>query len=176
MSGSTQTIDVLIAVDADYLIANPNALVANAVSMLVNRDAIDSQASGIYADGGYELWIDVKPGDNVRWRATTLSRNFDRVALITGIKQTSNPSNDPKETGSISTPTSYNIPHIPVPYLEKSAPHGIGKTDVTYTFWQAVAEDGGKLAYQITFVLLDRDLNQIGEPHTWDPFITVNDR
>ncbi|MGA5480995.1 hypothetical protein [Pseudomonas sp. LW8] len=47
-----QTIDVLIAVDADYLIANPDALVANAVSMLVNREAIDSQATGIYGAVG----------------------------------------------------------------------------------------------------------------------------
>ncbi|MBT2293847.1 AidA/PixA family protein [Pseudomonas fluorescens] len=172
MSGSTQTIDVLVAVDADYLIANPNALVANAVSMLVNRGAIDSQASGITADGGYELWIDVNPGDNIRWRATTLSRNFDRVALITGVKQTSLPT----QGGAISTPTPYNITNIPVPYLDNGAPHGIAKTDVTYTFWQAVAESGGKLSYQITFILLDRNLNQVGEPHTWDPYITVNDR
>jgi hypothetical protein len=171
MSGSTQTIDVLIAVDADYLIANPNALVANAVSMLVNRDAIDSQASGITADGGYELWIDLNPGDIVRWRATTLSRNFDRVAIITGINQ----SMDSTQGGSISAPAPLNIKNIPVPYLEDGQTQAFAKTDVTYTVWQAVAESEGKLAYQIKFVLLDRSLKQIGETHTWDPYITVTD-
>ncbi|AZF22330.1 AidA/PixA family protein [Pseudomonas sp. R3-52-08] len=171
MSGSTQTIDVLIAIDADYLIANPNALVANAVSMLVNRDAIDSQASGITADGGYELWIDLNPGDIVRWRATTLSRNFDRVAIIIGINQ----SKDSTQGGSISAPTPINVKNIPVPYLEDGQTQAFAKTDVTYTVWQAVAESEGKLAYQIKFVLLDRSLKQIGETHTWDPYITVTD-
>ncbi|RON08805.1 nematocidal protein [Pseudomonas brassicacearum] len=174
MSGATQTIDVLVTVDADYLSAHPND-VGGAIAMLVSRDKIDSHASTSdgTADSGNELWIDVNPGDNIRWRATTLSRNFDRVALITGVRQ-GNPPNDPKYPGSISTPHSFNIPGIPVPYLDKGAPHGISKTDVTYTLWQATAESGGKLWYTITFILLDRNLNQIGQPNSWDPFITVS--
>lgn len=172
MSGSTQTIDVLVAIDADYLVGHPNDLVANAVSMLVNRDAVDSQASGVTSDGGYELWIDAKPGDNIRWRATTLSRNFDRIAMITDIQQTSNVN----QGGSMTPPVTYNIPNIPVPFQDKGAPHGISANEVTYSFWQAVAQKEGKLSYTITFILLDRNLNQIGESHTWDPFITVNNR
>ena len=171
MSGATQTIDVLVTVDADYLIATND--VAGSIAMLVNRDKVDSQASGNSLDGGDELWIDVNPGDNIRWRATTLSRNFDRVALITNVQQ-GNPNQGGTYLGSMSTPISYNIPGIPVPYLDKGAAHGISKTDVTYTFWQATAENAGKLWYTITFILLDRNLNQIGTTHTWDPYITVN--
>ena len=172
MSGATQTIDVLVNVDADYLLAHPND-VGGAISMLVTRDAVDSHASGNTGEGGNELWIDVKPGDNIRWRATTLSRNFDRIALIVDV-QNGDPHKGGNYQGTMSTPISYNIPGIPVPYLDKNAPGGIAKTDVTYTFWQAIAENPGKLWYTITFVLLDRNLNQIGPNYTWDPYVTVN--
>lgn len=172
MSGATQTIDVLVTIDADYLIAHPGD-VGGAVAMLVSRDAVDKQASGNTGEGGDELWIDVNPGDNIRWRATTLSRNFDRVALITNVQQ-GNPHQGGDYPGSMSTPISYNIPNIPVPYLDKGALHGIAKTDVTYTFWQSTALNAGKLWYTVTFVLLDRNLNQIGPNYSWDPYITVN--
>lgn len=173
MSGVTQTIDVLVNVDADYLLEHPND-VGGAISMLVTRDAIDSQASGNTGEGGNELWFDVKPGDNIRWRATTLSRNFDRIALIKDVE-----SGDPHQggdyKGTMSKPTSFNIPGV-VPYLNKAAVGGISKTDVIYTMWQSTALNPGKLWYTITFVLLDRDLNQIGQPHTWDPYITINNQ
>ncbi|MCF1488607.1 inclusion body family protein [Pseudomonas sp. AA27] len=173
MSGTTQTIDVLITVDADYLLSKPQD-VAGSIAMVTRRDAIDSQASNDRGerDGGAELWIDANPGDNIRWRATTLSRNFDRIALITRVVQ-GDPHQGGNYPGSMSTPISYNVPNIPVPYLDKSAAHGISKTDVTYTFWQAVAEAPGKLWYKVGFVLLDRNLNQIGPEYIWDPYITV---
>ncbi|WP_339488216.1 hypothetical protein [Pseudomonas rhizophila] len=60
MSGATQTIDVLVTIDADYLIAHPGD-VGGAVAMLVSRDAVDKQASGNTGEGGDELWIDVNP-------------------------------------------------------------------------------------------------------------------
>ncbi|WP_194791411.1 AidA/PixA family protein [Pseudomonas sp. UFMG81] len=172
MSGTTQTIDVLITVDADYLQSHPSD-VHGAISMISRRDVVDAHASGDSADGGAELWIDANSGDNIRWRATTLSRNFDRIALITKVTQ-GDPHQGGNYPGSMSTPLSYNIPNIPVPYLDSGAAHGISKTDVTYTFWQAVAEAPGKLWYKVTFVLLDRNLNQIGPAYTWDPYITVN--
>lgn len=173
MSSATQTIDVLVNVDADYLIAHPND-VGGAISMLVTRDAVDPNASGNTGEGGDELWIDVKPGDNIRWRATTLSRNFDRIALIKNV-QSGDPHQGGDYKGTMSTPLTYNIPGV-VPYLNKAANGGISKTDVIYSMWQATAENPGKLWYQITFVLLDRDLNQLGPQHTWDPYITVNNQ
>ncbi|MNO02000.1 inclusion body protein [compost metagenome] len=63
-----------------------------------------------------------------------------------------------------------------MPYLDNGAPGGIAKTDVTYTVWQSTALSPGKLWYQIVFVLLDRNLNQIGPNNTWDPYITVNNQ
>lgn len=176
MSGATQTIDVLVNIDADYLLAHPND-VGGAIAMLVTRSAVDSHAnitSG-EGEGGNELWFDVKPGDIIRWRATTLSRNFDRIALIKNVV-IGDPHQGGDYKGTISTPQTFNIPGIPVPYLDNGAPGGIAKTDVTYTVWQSTALSPGKLWYQIVFVLLDRNLNQIGPNNTWDPYITVNNQ
>ncbi|WP_347904962.1 AidA/PixA family protein [Pseudomonas purpurea] len=171
MSGATQVIDVLLTVDADYLINNPNGRVENAIAMVTRRASIDPHASGDTGDGGANLWIDVKAGDIIRWSATTLSRNFDRSALITQMRESSISTNFP---GSMSDPVHFNIPNIPVPYLDYSTPRGISKTDATYTLWQSTAKNPGKLWYAFTFVLLDRGLNQIGPSYTWDPYITVN--
>jgi hypothetical protein len=173
MSSATQTIDVLVNIDADYLLAHPGD-VGGAISMLVTRDAVDSHASGNTGEGGNELWIDVKPGDNIRWRATTLSRNFDRIALIKDVE-----SGDPHQggdyQGTMTKPITFNVPGV-VLYLNKAAPGGVSKTDVTYSLWQSTAQNQGKLWYTITFALYDRDLNQIGPNYTWDPYITVNDQ
>lgn len=173
MSGATQTIDVLVNVDADYLLAHPKD-VGGAIAMLVTRGAVDSHANtnAGEGEGGNELWFDVNPGDNIRWRATTLSRNFDRIALIKDI-EIGDPHQGGDYQGTISKPNSFNIPGV-VPYLNKAAPGGISKTDVMYTMWQSTALSAGKLWYKIYFVLLDRDLNQIGPTNTWDPYVTVN--
>lgn len=170
MSSATQTFDVLVNVDADYLLAHPGN-VAGAISMLVTRSAIDSHASGDTGEGGSELWFDVNSGDNIRWRATTLSRNFDRIAVIKSIQ--SGGSNGGEYPGTMSQPQSYNLPGVVV-YLNNGVPGGLSKTDVVYTLWQSLAQKPGKLWYTITFALYDRDLNQIGSDFNWDPFITVN--
>ncbi len=173
MSSATNTYDVLVNIDADYLIAHPND-VGGAISMLVTRDAVDPHASGNTGEGGNELWIDVKTGDNIRWRATTLSRNFDRIAQIKNV-QPGDPHQGGDYKGTISPPVSFNVPGVVI-YLNKAAPGGISKTDVTYSLWQATALNPGKLWYTINFALYDRDLNQIGTDHTWDPYITVNNQ
>ncbi|WP_085708335.1 MULTISPECIES: AidA/PixA family protein [unclassified Pseudomonas] len=173
MSSATQTIDVLVNIDVDYLLAHPKN-VGGAISMLVTRDAVDSHASGDTGEGGSELWIDVRPGDNIRWRATTLSRNFDRIAVIKDIE-----SGDPHQggdyKGTMTKPIHFNVPGV-VLYLNNAGVGGISKTDVIYTLWQATAQDPGKLWYKITFALYDRDMNQIGSDNTWDPYITVNNQ
>jgi len=169
MSSATQTFDVLVNVDADYLLAHPDD-VRGSISMLVTRSAIDSHASGDTGEGGNELWFDVNSGDNIRWRATTLSRNFDRIAVIKSIQ--SGGSNGGDYPGTMSQPQSYNLPGV-VAYLN-NVPGGLSKTDVVYTLWQSIAQNPGKLWYTVTFALYDRDLYQIGPDRNWDPYITVN--
>ncbi len=110
MSGATQTIDVLVNVDADYLLAHPKD-VGGAIAMLVTRGAVDSHANtnAGEGEGGNELWFDVNPGDNIRWRATTLSRNFDRIALIKDI-EIGDPHQGGDYKGTISKPNSSTSP------------------------------------------------------------------
>ncbi|TWC13413.1 MULTISPECIES: AidA/PixA family protein [unclassified Pseudomonas] len=168
MSSATRTVDVLVTIDADYLLAHND--VAKSVSMLVNRDLIDSHASGDGLNGGDELWFDVNSGDNIRWRATTLSRNFDRIAMITAVQQTSKVGGD--YLGSITIDPPATLPGV-VPFIDPNAKGGYSSTPVQYTLWPALAVNKGKLSYTITFVLLDQNLKSSQE-YSWDPFITVN--
>ena len=172
MSGTTKTVDVLLIVNADRLIANPGD-VAGSVSLVVSNDLVDKAATGNQLEGGNELWFDVNRNDNIRWRATTLSRNFDTTALITNVTQ--GPNNKPEYQGIISQPTFLTEYDVPVAYLIKQGnPPQTGATKVTLTEWQATAEKDGKLWYTIEFILLDQESRQIGGTHTWDPYITIN--
>ncbi|MFD2641960.1 AidA/PixA family protein [Pseudomonas japonica] len=171
MSGTTNTIDVLLIVDADNLLSTGD--VAGSVSLLVQRNLVDPNATGNQQDGGNELWFDVKRGDNVRWRATTLSRNFDTTALITDVIQ-GDPNQGGHYDGQISTPSYLPFYDVPVAYLEGTNPLKVGSNAVTVTVWQATAEKPGKLWYQIQFSLLNQETQQVGGPYIWDPYITVN--
>lgn len=173
MSG--QIVDVLLLVNADRLLANPND-VPGAVSLVVSNDLVDKAATGNELNGGNELWFDVKVDDNIRWRATTLSRNFDTTALITNVSQ-GKPINP--QDGLIDTPSFKTLYEVPVAYLKgvtSPSQVTVGSTPVTYTEWQTTAEKPGKLWYTITFILLNRDLQQLPvatKSFTWDPYITI---
>ncbi|WP_175650707.1 AidA/PixA family protein [Pseudomonas sp. Marseille-P9899] len=169
MSGTTQTVDVLLLVNADRLIANPNDVLGS-VSLVVSTDLVDKAATGNQLDGGNELWFDVKRNDNIRWRATTLSRNFDTTALITKVAQGRA---QPGYDGAISTPGFLTVEGVPVAYLVSNNPISVDGNTVTNTEWQATATKVGKIWYTIEFVLLDQELKQIGGTHTWDPYITI---
>lgn len=171
MSGTTQTVDVLLLVNADHLIANPSD-VPGAVSLVVSDDLVDKAATGNELDGGNELWFDVKRNDNIRWRATTLSRNFDTTALITKVTQGRS---QPGYDGAISDPTFITVYDAPVAYLAGINPIKVAGNKVIYTEWQATAEKPGKIWYTIEFVLLNQELQQIGGTHSWDPYITITD-
>ena len=179
MSGNI--VDVLLVVDADQIIdgvgGTQQSRVPGAVYLVAQRKLVDGSASGDQQDGGNELWIDVKKGDVIRWRATTVSRNFDRSTVISrvykGNKQTAN-------AGDISDPELHWFEDVLVPYVKKgsnvSNPPNIGTTSTTVSLWQADAEKPGadKIWYMIDFYVLDSQGNIISERLNWDPFITVN--
>ncbi|MDR0280116.1 MAG: inclusion body family protein [Paucimonas sp.] len=162
-------IDVLLLVDADNLISTGN--VENSVSLVVPRNLIDPNASNNELDGGSELWFDVKNGDIVRWRATTLSRNFDTTALISNIIRGDN--RNGKYGGVLSPPSFLTFTDVPVAYLKDQTP-SFGSTATTVSVWQATASAPGKLFYKIEFYLLDRESKVVGGPYSWDPYITIN--
>ncbi|MHA6195577.1 AidA/PixA family protein [Pseudomonas wadenswilerensis] len=168
MSGTTNTIDVLLLVDADNLISTGN--VEDSVSLVVQRKLVDQNAKDNQQDGGNELWFDVKNGDNVRWRATTLSRNFDTTALISNIVRGDN--NSGQYGGALSQPIPLTFDDVPVAYLKDQKPT-FGSTATTVSVWQATAETPGKLFYRIQFYLLDRETKVVGGPYIWDPYITI---
>ncbi len=173
MSEATHTIDVLLVVDADFLLAGGS--VANAVFLLAQRSQVDQSpdAQGpAYQDGGNELWIDVKKNDIIRWRATTLSRNADISAVISNVYP-GNPA--PGEKGQLSNIELVTPSEMLVPYMTEPGNTQFRTTEVIVSYWQANAAIPGKLSYRIDFYLLDsagKNLNQ--QPFSWDPFITIN--
>jgi hypothetical protein len=173
MSGTTNTIDVLLIVDADFLLANPTR-VGDAVFLLAQRSQVDQspEAQGpAYQDGGYELWIDVKKNDIIRWRATTLSRNADISAVISSVFVGA-PA--PGETGNLSNIDLVTPSEMLVPYMKGPGNTEFGTTEVTVSYWQANAAIPGKLSYRIEFYLLNSAGENINlHPFSWDPFITI---
>jgi len=169
MSGTSNVIDVLLLVDADHLVSTGN--VVDSVSLFVQRGLVDPHATGNQQEGGDELWFDIKKGDIVRWRATTLSRNFDTTALISNIVLGAN---DSDYKGVLSPPEYLTFQDVPVAYLKNNDPVDFGSTASTVTVWQAAAEAPGKLWYKIQFYLLDQETRVVGGPYIWDPYITIN--
>lgn len=176
MSGTTNTIDVLLVVDADYLLANPPTAdtVSKSVFLLAQRSHVDQSpgAQGLkYQDGGNELWIDVKKDDVIRWRATTLSRNADISAVISNVSQGS-PAQD--ETGVLSDPILITPAEMLVPYMKAQNDTNFGTTEAKVSYWQANANYPGKLNYQIEFYLLNSAGQNINlRAYSWDPYITI---
>lgn len=171
MSATTNTVDVLLIVDADLLRQTNN--VEKSVSLVTQRSQVDPNATDpTEQDGGYELWIDVKKGDNIRWRATTLSRNFDTSAVITNVYK-GNPQNG--NTGDIAPPELQNYPEVRVPFVQSAGnPPTFGYSPATVTFWQTNARKEGKVWYVIEFYLLDQQAKPLNSsPYSWDPYITV---
>lgn len=177
MSGNTNTIDVLLIVDADYL-QHAASNTGDAVFLLAQRSQVDVNAGKkgpAYQDGGNELWIDVKRNDVIRWRATTLSRNADTSVVITNVYVGDRQSGQVGEFSSIGlvTPAQTMVSYLKSPYNPPSAPN-FATAPANISYWQATAGLPGTLPYKIDFFLLDQDGNYINEkPYTWDPFISI---
>ncbi|MFW3899597.1 AidA/PixA family protein [Pseudomonas putida] len=179
MSGNI--VDILLVVDADLIASVPRnqqaGQVANAVYLVAQRQLVDPNAQGNEQDGGYELWIDVKRGDVIRWRTTTLSRNFDKSSVITNVYESGTQS---AHAGVLDQFTLQQYDEVLVPYVKadsdpRKAPD-IGTTSTTVSLWQAEARAAGtdRIAYRIDFYLLDAAGNLISDRLSWDPFITVS--
>jgi len=164
---SNSIIDVLLLVDADNLISTGNT--EGSVSLVASPSLVDPSATNNEQDGGNELWIDVQEGDVVRWRATTLSRNFDTTAIISNIVLGANSQNYP---GKLGPPEFLTFSDVPVAYLKDQTPT-FGSTATTVSVWQATANTPGKLFYKIEFYLLNRKTTVVGGPYSWDPYITI---
>lgn len=166
MSSATQTPDILMAFDAEAIIAKGTGTPDSPIyAGTENIYMITRKGNVVSGNAGGELRIQVAVGDNIRWRSTSLSGNFDYDVLLYKFEST-DPNND-----LMSEPTSMSgTIHEPVP--NKHDPLHPTSQLVTNYYWQAVTEQTGSITYHFHFMITDRNGKVLGY-YMWDPFITI---
>ncbi|WP_409284843.1 AidA/PixA family protein [Pseudomonas protegens] len=137
------------------------------VYMVVRR----SNADG--ADGGSELAVNLRQGDQLRWRATSLSKGLYYSVIIYQYTQTHPPlSEDPNPYLTNVVPTV--LPSTPLPIINRDNPAGQPIPQNVKTFyWQADATRVcTRVTYTWSFMIVDRDNKVLGYC-SWDPYFSI---
>lgn len=162
------TADVMITIDSETIVttygrntnsANPPLINPNYIYMVV------AQKNVINGQGGGELSLRVRVGDNIRWRESSLSGGTEQQVLMYQFVST-DPSNQ-----LISNPEPL-VTHPTVPMPDPNNPTRPTPTEITDNFWQCTAKNRGSVTYHFKFMVTDRDCNVLGY-YQWDPFITI---
>ncbi|KAF0249121.1 MAG: hypothetical protein FD167_1475 [bacterium] len=169
MSNLTQTPDILIAFDAEAIVAKGKGTSDSPLyAGNENIYMITRHGSVLSGNAGGELNVQVAVGDVIRWRSSTLSQNFDYDVLLYRFESTDSNhkllSNPESMSGDINEP----VPNTDNPLQP-------GKQDVTNYYWQATAKKIGSVTYNFFFMITDRSGNVYGY-YRWDPFITINNK
>jgi hypothetical protein len=173
MASTDPFIDILTVIDTESLMrdygsspgsmASPTCLGANAtkyVYMLVKR----SEANNTEAQ--YELSVAAKTGDNIRWRACSLTMNTDLSTLLYKM-------NVSEGSGNITAPAANEASiKIPTPVISGNQVTSYGTEPYVDFYFQATARSVGRVTYQLYFILSDNQGNPKGY-YYWDPYLTI---
>ncbi|KAF0249120.1 MAG: aidA [bacterium] len=158
MSDQTQTIDILIAVDAETILSkfsnnlgsqdNPTHTLDQYLRMIARHN---NTLLGIGNSG-----IDIKAeiGNNVRWRAASLSINFDYDVLI--YRFSNPPLTQGQNLGYISVPEALDGT-IQEPVLNPDNPSQPVFREVTNYYWQSTIKKTGIIGYNFHFMITGRN-------------------
>lgn len=164
----SETIDVLITIDAKEIIANlhgnsdPKSPV-NAHAY-VHMDVQQSDAES--GQGTAELTVSATVGDTIRWRETTLSLNFEYTGILYEFH--------PWEGSELITKPAPLILTQQEPLPKPGDPLNPDKQTVKNYVWQSTAQESGKVTYTFNFMIIDKHFNKIGY-YSWDPYIDIKD-
>jgi hypothetical protein len=167
------TIDILVVVDAETLIATKRG---GTFANPINLGSFGTSDPSIYmiAPGDFvvsnqaksELDVKAHSGDIIRWTITSPTRGQLYNPILYGFQT--------NEPNALTSPEMLDIQlNIYVP-TKVTAPTGPFST-VTYQdyVWQAtLLQPGQQIQYTWSFLILDNDGNVAGV-YAWDPFITV---
>ncbi len=161
-------IDVLIAVDAETLVASlpagtekaPTPVTDESIYMLVRSD------DAVFGQASKELKLNARTEDVIRWRMTSLSFNAGYFGLMYSFLPVSGSS-------LISTPQPL-LAQVKAPLPDPANP-AVPKTQVIQTyFWSCTVLAAGEVTYAFRFMICDRAGKVCGY-YDWDPFISITD-
>lgn len=127
---------------------------------------VTAQANAISGQGGGELNLKVRVGDNIRWRETSLTAGSDQQILLYKFVST-----DPNH--QLMTDPVPIVTYPTVPFPDPNNPSKPKPTQITDFFWQATVRAQGSITYHFQFMVTDRDCHVLGY-YQWDPFITIS--
>ncbi|MFE6775386.1 AidA/PixA family protein [Streptomyces sp. NPDC057702] len=171
----SETIDVLVAINAQDLIANTQ----NPSQDHNNPTPVSDPKSYIYmtvrhknevnGSSGAELNVSAKRQDTIRWRETTYSvDSFYSVLFYRYVP--GDPSKKLIETPQSKRPTA-DLPY-PDPQAGDEAAFKTQK-DVIAPHWSAEVLNKGSDSYTFFFQVIDQDGKVVGY-FSWDPFLTIS--
>ena len=171
----SDNIDILIAIDTDDLpqlsqdINNPTSGLNNFVYMIVK------DSSAVSDQDGPELTISANIGDNVRWRAESLSNNFEYSVMLYNFQATQDSEtllSTPTLVGGVKNDHPYTINEI----MGIQGPLPISGTNIStpYSFMQSTVEATGNVTYQWMFQVNKTNDGSLVGYGIWDPFIKIS--
>ena len=171
----SEVIDVLIEMDVESMPtlskdkSHPTGGLNNHIFLRVK------DSNGVSGQGGAELRIKGNVGDNVRWRSTSLSGNFEKSVVMYDFSSQSS------QGGEISTPELHGgvkngkilTTKVMTP-VQSDLPLSAELIDTPYNYLESNLESSGSITYQFQFQVNDSGSGELLGYGTWDPFITIN--
>ena len=178
MADTNSNIDVLVAIDSDTILSvygnggsspsSPKPVDNSYIYMIVAQD------DALSGNAGGELNISASNGDNIRWRETTLSMNFNTSVVFAEFStQQTSLITSPELVGGFPPDGDVETELEPQP-VQGTPPWSAKETSTPYHFWQATAESPGTVTYHWVFQIFNSDGTSAGY-YSWDPFITITD-
>ncbi|WP_347900701.1 AidA/PixA family protein [Pseudomonas purpurea] len=167
--------DVLIAIDTDTILRHFNHDISqdhNYPTRIAPRFAEDvihmvSNSKDTSNQGSANITSTLELGDVIRWRATTLSKDFENSVILYNYSQLYS------DGGEISPVRIISIQGAPMPVINKQSPWATPiKQEVNTYLWAATAENRGHITYTWSFMIVDKH-NQVVGYCSWDPYMTI---
>ena len=177
----SDTIDILCAIDAEDILSqypnpsqnsgSPTGVSANLIYMIVQ------QGSAISGNGQGELNISANIGDNIRWRETSLSLNFEYSVQFYNFSSSSQDliTLPPVLVGGVNNDGTLAEVQEAMPKHVSGAPPWLPTSvnNTPYHYWQSTAQEAGNETYHWQFLIADSNGNVQGY-FQWDPYITIS--
>ncbi|WP_047286236.1 AidA/PixA family protein [Pseudomonas protegens] len=124
-------------------------------------------------EGSDELSINLKEGDLIHWRSTSLSEGLYHAVLLYQYTQTS-PAVTPQNPDYVQGVTPVVLNHTPMPIINQNDPSAqpIAQS-VKNFYWEGRAVRQGSITYTWAFMIVDSD-NQVVGYCDWDPYINID--
>ncbi len=174
----SNVIDVLIEFDVDSMppLSQDQANPTNSLNEFVHLRVKD--ANGISGQGGAELNFKGEVGDNVRWRATSLSGNFEKSVILYDFAVLGESGgaelSEPKLHGGVKKGKALTT-KIMTPIQSQERPLPTELIVTPYNFLESTLEAAGQLTYTFSFQVNDSGSGDLIGYGVWDPYITIED-